>query len=178
MGATYTLFTAAVANAAAKNLLTIHNATGSAKVVYLRRLYVANAQTGTVSGGMGLMMLGRFTGTYTGGTVLTTSLITMDTTNAALPAQITATTNSTGITIADLFRRITICTDEYAVSDATGDVLTLIPKFSTIWDSGYTDSNVQPITLRENEGITLQTPAAGIWNAAGSFNIFAEVEVI
>lgn len=175
MGATWTAFTTGVANATGKNLLLIQNATGSGVVIALRRLCLSNVQTGSVSGGNGLLILGRYTGVYSAGTGLT--FVTMDTNNTALPAGVTVNTNGTMALSLEVFRQQTIFTDELGASDATGDFLNAVPKFSVVWDSGYTESDIQPLTIREGEGITLRAGVAP-WNLLGSFSIFAEIEVL
>lgn len=179
MGATYTYFNPTVANATNKNLSIVQNATGSGKTVYIRRVWFSNNRTATVTGGVALIILGCYTGTYAAGTDQTALLISMDSTNAALPAQITANTNSTAgsITIDREFRRIPVFTDEFAVSDASSDMLNVVPGFSLYWDSGYTEPDVQPIVVREGEGFVVKAGVAP-YNLVGDFNIMIEIEVV
>lgn len=175
MARTYTVEALSVANARGKNLISLQNATGSGGIVRIWKAIISNYGTGAVTGGNTRVLIGRKTGTLTGGTSLTTSIRSMDTTDAALSANITCTTNSTGIVIADLFKAFTIFTDEYAVGDATGDMLFIVPEYSKVWNSGY-DVNVQPIVIRENEVFTIQTDIAP-WNAVGTFKLLLEFSV-
>lgn len=181
MGATYTLHQSAIANSVGKNFISIYNGAGSGKTVRIWRLRVSNAQgSGTVNGGTCVADLGGFSGAYTGGTAIIASSISMDSTNAAIPAQIVASTNSTGITVNRLLRRVLFLTDEFVVADATSDMLNVGPVLSLYLDVGYQEADVQPFTLAEGEGFTFRHIGTAIANnnAVGSFDITLEFDLV
>ena len=180
MGATYILHQSAIANAANKNYISIYNGVGSGKTIRIWRLWVSNAQTGVVTGGIAVADFGGFTGAYTGGTEIISSAVSMDSNNAAIPAAIVASTNSTGITIDRLIRRIALITDEFGVSDATSDMLNVVPGLSEYLNAGCQEADVQPFILAEGEGFTFKhiNTAIANNNAAGSFDITLEFDLI
>ena len=60
------------------------------------------------------------------------------------------------------FRRVMVSSDEPVVSGATWDELECVVPFSVIWDSGYGDSNVAPMTFRQNQGFDLQQSTTSV----------------
>ena len=180
MGATYILHQSAIANAAGKNFISIYNGSGSAKTVRIWRLWVSNAQTGTVSGGIAVANLGGFSGAYTGGTAIISSAVSMDSTNTEIPAAIVASTGSTAITIDRLLRRIALITDEFGVSNATSDMLNVGPVLSEYLNVGYQEADIQPFILAEGQGFTFQhiNTAVANNNTVGSFDITLEFDLI
>lgn len=180
MGATYILHQSAIANAAGKNYISIYNGAGSGKTIRIWRLWVSNAQTGTVTGGVSVADIGGFSGAYTGGTAIISSAVSMDSTNAAIPAAIVASTGSTAITINRLLRRVAFLTDEFVVSDATSDMLNVGPVLSEYLNVGCQETDVQPFILAEGEGFTFKhiNTAIANNNAVGSFDITLEFDII
>lgn len=176
MAATYIVIGTAIANAANKNIIAVQNGTGSGVTMKIRRANLWTGQTGAVSGGVQLLEIGTYSGAYSGGTALTTAIVSMDSNNSALPGQIVAATNCTA-TISSIYRQVVMFTDEVAVSDATSDMLSLIPPLNTIWDSGYNDSAVQPLTIDAGSGFIIHTATTGGWNTAGTFNVLVEFTV-
>jgi hypothetical protein len=51
--------------------------------------------------------------------------------------------------------------DEMTVTTTQLEDLQALKPLTLIWDAGYKDANVEPIVLRTNQGICLQTLAAG-----------------
>lgn len=171
MAATYSIHQNAVAWASSKNMMAVYNGAGSGKIVRIYRIQLINNQTGAVTGGIGVLNIGRFTGAYTGGTGVTINL--HNTTNAAVPAQVVAAHAPTGITLAaaNIFRTVVRSTDEVAVSGATLDELNLIPAWNYIWEAGHDNTTIEPITLREGEGLVLQSTATGTYVGTTDINI-------
>lgn len=173
MAATFSLAATAVANAATKNLLVIHNA-DSTKKVKVYRIWVTNPGTAAVTGGIQQMSLFRYANASapTGGTAVTPSPHDpAKSTVTNLTVQHGATTNVTSIETNPLIS-VVRATDEIAAGGATLDELHNIMPLNLIFDAGYGDSNVEPLTLNQGEGVTLRT-ASG--NAVGTFDIFAEI---
>lgn len=176
MVATYTLNAQAVTIASAKNMLAIYNAAGSGKIVKVTRIVLQNNQTAAVAGAMSLLQIGGFSGAPTGGTSVT--FIKHDTSSAAPPAQVTAVYGPTVITINRLFRQICWGDDEVSTTvDSTVmlDELCIFPALTTVWDAGYGNTDVQPITLREGEGCVVQFTATGTF--VGNMDLSAELTI-
>jgi len=141
-----------VAFASGKSMLDIFNATGSSRVLRVRRAYQFNNGLTLVTGVLTNMRLYR-TSAASAGTAVTP--VAHDTGNTALHANITAGHNRT-VTDGDLFRQYIWSNDEPTVSAATMDEWELLVPFAEVWNAGYGDSNVQPITLRENQGFHIK----------------------
>lgn len=175
MAATYALYATAISLAASKNMLAMFNTAASGQIIRVYRFWALNNFTASVTGINFRMSLGRFTGAYTGGSALT--YYKHDTNSGNVAAGIVAATAPTGITITDTFKRIWWSSDETVVTAAvTIDELETIPALMCIWDSGYMDSNIEPITLRETYGLTLQISADGGTHVS-SLDMFVECTV-
>lgn len=140
----------AIAFATNKDMLDVLNGSGSGRVVRVYRAYHFNNYAAAVAGILFAMTLRRTTNATSGTTV---TPITHDTSNTTLAAQITSGHNRT-LTLASpsILRTYNWVNEEPVVAGTTqANWLTLIP-FCEVWNAGYADSNVQPVTLREGEG--------------------------
>jgi hypothetical protein len=93
-----------------------------------------------------------------GGTTVTA--VAHNTANTPLTANTTAGTNrAVTPTPGGQFRRLLMSPDEPTVSTADWDALMCLVPFAEIWNSGYGDSVVDPVTCRagQNEGFTIQS---------------------
>lgn len=170
MAATYRAVATAVPfNASARSLLKVFNASGSGKVLRIYRIWVLNNQTAAITGVLPSVQIVRITAA-SGGTTVTP--MKHDPNSAALPAQITAAHSDTSISVDATFRRFLWSSDEPAVSTMTIDEWETIVPINLVWDSGYNDSTVEPITIRETYGISVYNP--GIASAAGTADIIIE----
>jgi hypothetical protein len=150
---------AAVAWAASATMIGLLN--NSANVVRVYRIWVYNNSVGTVSGGTCIYQLWRGTGTtWTGGTALTPIRHN--------PAGVIALTSigvntlpTSGFTNTALLSQHTISNDEIAVTSLTMEELQAFKATGLIWDAGYGDSNVEPLVIRNGQGIRLLALAAG-----------------
>lgn len=159
---------------AAKSLLKVFNASGSGVVLRVYRVWVLNNQTVAVTGIIAPMSLVRLSTVGSGGTAVT--CIKHDTNSTALPAQVTAAYgDTTPGTVDATFRRAQFSTDEALVGTLTNNQLQSFMPLNLFWDSGYNDSNVEPIVLREGFGISVYTP--GIASAAGIVDVCIEFTV-
>lgn len=75
----------------------------------------------------------------------------MDTGNAALNANTTSGTNRT-ISVGNIIRQLLHSPDEPTVTTLDWDALGTLVPFAEIWNAGYGDSNIQPVTCRASEG--------------------------
>ncbi len=178
--ATYSLLSSIISNANNKNLVAVNNATGSGKLIKIYRIFCWNPQTGSVSGGMTGLLLGRISGVSSGGTSLTfvphSSCVSA---GSATPfTGCTAVDGATTITasIGTEFRRIFRATDEISAATGSRDEIENVHPWQLLWDTGYAESNVEPFILRENEGFLIRTDASPA-NAAGGFRFHLELTI-
>lgn len=168
MAATYIMRVAAATNAINKTYFTLFNGSGSSKIIRVYKIYTNPISSAAVTGGFGIYILDKFTGTPGGGAAIT--WVKQDTASAAVPVQITALNGNTSITgsltTAGVLRQICRSNDEPAVSSLTVDELQNLYPLNIIWDGGYGDSNVEPIVLRETEGLRMYSTNAGTWGAS------------
>lgn len=159
---------------AAKCMLKVFNASGSGVVLRVYRIWVLNNQTAAVTGVLPPYTLVRTSTVGSGGTVITP--VALDTNSTALPAQVTAMSGDSSIgTIDATFRRAIHSSDEPAVGGMTLDEFEGIIPFNLLWDGGYQDTNVEPITLREGFGVMVHNTL--IASAAGNADIIIEFTV-
>jgi hypothetical protein len=151
MAETWRAVALGVAFAASKSMLDVFQATGGTRVYRARRMYHFNNGLTSVTGVLTTMRVTRITDA-TGGSAVTP--VAHDTTNAALPAQLTAGTGRT-VTTTDVFRQYIWSNDEPAVSAATIDEWELLVPFAEVWNAGYGDTNVQPLVCRATQGVQL-----------------------
>jgi hypothetical protein len=163
--ATYTFAAIDTTVANNKHMLSIAN-TGIAPV-YVRSVRIINSQTTPVTGVIGEFRLLRIT-THSGGTLITG--ISADTADI-IPATLIARTNSTVTGLGTIpYRRSKWSTDEW--NSGAQDVESTDHIFHTLLPWYVPGENTKPITLRQNEGITVQQV---VNTTVGSFTIFIEV---
>ena len=160
MANTWTALAQGVTFAATKNMLSILN--GGARILKIRRIWLLNIQTAAVTGVICLGDIRRYvSGTLTSSTSVTP--VAHDTTNTALDTVTIGYAGTLGGTPSTLIRYIW-SSDEPAVSSATSDELETIVPLCVFWDAAYGDTNIQALTLRANEMVTIYNTsgAAGL----------------
>jgi hypothetical protein len=151
MAATWRATGGAIAYAATKDMLDVFNATGTARVIRAYRCYWFNNGTTAVTGVITTGQVRRITAASAGTAV---TPVKHDSNSSALDANTTCGTNRT-VTGTDIFRRFLFVNEEPVVAGTTqANWLTLVP-FAEIWNAGYGDTNVEPVTCRAAEGIQL-----------------------
>ena len=163
MAQSFTAYYSGVTFAASKNMAAVLN-THASEILRIRRVGLLNAQTAAVTGVIcQLEMRGYFSGSpgLTSPTAVTPT--SHDSTNTA-PASATYGHAGTIAGTATTFRRVFWSSDEAAISSGTLDELETIVPLNIIFDAGYGDSNVQPLTLRQNQMALVfnTTGAAGL----------------
>lgn len=155
MADTWRAVSLAVAFASGKSMLDVANESDSVKHIKVRRAFLFNNQTAAVTGVVTTLRLTRFAQGSTapaGGSTVTP--VAHDTSNAALDAGTTCGTGRT-ITPTDVFRQFAWSNDEPAVGTGSWDEWECIVPFACVWDAGYADSNVQPISCRAGYGFQI-----------------------
>lgn len=156
-----------IAYAANKHMLNVFNATASTRFIRIYRAWAFNNGTATVTGVLNQMRCNIIT-TASGGTTITP--IAHDTSNTALNANTTSGHNQTN-TVGSIIRQILTSPDEPTVSTLDWDSLGTLVPFAEIWNSGYGDTNIQPITCRpsEDRGFSIQSITTTV--GSGDFEI-------
>jgi len=170
MAQTWTAYGNGLAFAANKNMMAILNL-HAAEIIKIRRLGILNSQTGAVTGVLCSMEFRLYPATASLSAPTAITPVTHDSTNT-LPASYTLGTLGTPATTgtAQALRRIFWSSDEAAISTATSDELETYVPLNIIFDAGYGDANVQPLTLRQNQMACLYN----ISGAAGLLDIWME----
>lgn len=133
----------AVAYASGKSMIDLLNAVASTRYVRVYRAYHFNNGVAAVTGVLTEMRCNR-TSAASAGTAVTP--VAHSPAYAALNANTTAGTGRT-VTVVSLLRSYLWSNDEPAVSGATMDEMELFVPFAEVWNSGYGDTAVEPITL-------------------------------
>lgn len=178
MAASYTINTQGITWATNKNMLAIVNHTGSGVLVDVYRIWLTSLQTSAVAGGPCFLELWQCdsVASFTGGTAQT--FVKHDTNSAAVPAQVLANSGtSTSLTKNTMITRMTQFTEEFAVSDTAMEALGFFYPIQCYWNSGYGDANIQPLRLREGQGVVLYTPSSGGGTYVGSVDITVEMAI-
>jgi hypothetical protein len=154
MAQTWTAYFQAVAFGNAKNMAAILN-THATEKLSIYRVGILNTQTAAVTGVLVDLQLR----VYQSGSPSLSSPTAItptphDSTNTA-PASATYGHAGTIAGTAQTLRRIAWSNDEPAVSSATSDEFECLVPWNIIWDAGYGDSNVQPLTLNQNQMVLL-----------------------
>lgn len=144
----------AVAYNTGKSIIDVSQDNTGAKVDKLWRVYHFNNGTAAITGSLTSFQVRRTTLTTTPAGGATITIILHDTANT-LDTHTTAGTGRT-ITDSDLFRQYLYSTDEPTVSAATMDEWELFVPFAEVWNAGYADTNVQPLTFRAGFGTHLK----------------------
>ncbi len=167
MAQTFNAYYSGVAFAAGKNMAAIVNAHAT-EVIKIKRVGLLNSQTAAVTGVLCSLELRKYTGaSLTAPTAIT--ITAMDSTSTAPTSAVYAHAGTIVGTALPTLRRIFWSSDEAAISSATSDELECYVPLNTIYDA-YGDTEIQPITLRQNEMLLLYN----VTGAAGLLDVWIE----
>lgn len=174
MAETWTARTAGpVAFASNKSMIAVVNLASSGVVARVYRIWAVNTQTGAVSNGpVNPVIISRVTTAQTTAAGITGTGITPvahDTTNTSITNKVACYTNATSnmsAVASTTYRRVFLTVDEPATTVLSPDEFWCFPLISEIFNTGYKDSNVEPIVLRPGEGLEVRQPGS---NTAGLF---------
>lgn len=153
MAATFRATAAAVTYASGKSMLDVFNGASSARFIRIYRCYWFNNGVAAVTGVLTTARVSRITAASVGTAV---TPVKHDTGSGALDANTSAGTGRT-VTESDIFRRFLFVNEEPVVAGTTmANWLTLVP-FAEVWNAGYGDSVIEPLTCRAStaQGIQL-----------------------
>lgn len=167
---TYYAVADAVVFANGRTHISVENAAGSGRMVAIRKVFAINVAI-TALTGAAVRMDARRIASHSGGTLVTP--VTADTTNPALPAQITIRTNSTVVTPVLLYPLIVTNEEEPASAALTKNVFQAMMNFQP------EGSEIQELRLRPGEGfaVTQITPNATVGTAYSWFVVFTVDDV-
>lgn len=156
---------------------TLNNASGSGVVLKVYRVWIQPTGTGAVTGTVANLTLERYTGTPGGGlTGATATTVKYNTAAATLPAQVTLLNGNTAITGTltsnGVFRRVFFPTDEVSATSFTWEELMVHRPLNIIWNGGHGEANVEPIIIREAQGLRMYSNSVG--SAVGTCDIYLE----
>lgn len=154
MASIYTTYSLGITITLNKSLISVFNNFGSGKILKIYNMSCLNNQVAAITNTtVNRFSLNRITGS-SGGTSLL--YVKHDTQQINIPADISLSTGS-AVNVSSVLRNI-LWSGNYPISGtkSINELETIVPLFK-IWDTSYTETNVQPITLRENEGISLNT---------------------
>lgn len=174
MAATYTAYAASVTlptTATNTTLLALYNLQKT-KSIYISRIWMINTGTTVVTGVYQTLTLGKFT--IAPATTTAVALVKHDSSSTTLTAgtDYICVTKPTAITIVDILRNWPHDGDEYITNISKMGNLLGLPNFGLLWDSGYGDTNVKPLTLNYNEGVALNS--AGVASGVGTVDVIFE----
>lgn len=163
MAETFTAYYPGVAFAATKNMAAVLNQHAT-EILKIRRIGIVNCQTVAVTGVLCQLDVRAF---FVGGVDLTAPTavtpVMHDSTNT-LPTTAVYGYAGTLVGTPETLRRTCWSSDEPAVAGATVDELECLIPLNILFDAGYGDANVQPLTLREDEMVSVYnvSGAAGL----------------
>lgn len=177
MASTYTALVQGYTWAAsAKVLLNVWNPGATTlQTIKIRRIWLINTQTAAVTGVTSAVVL--LQSTNTSGTAVTTITPVKHDTGAgtAINAGVLINSGNTVLgTVVNTYRRILIGSDEPAISTYKIENF-YNPVTGLIWDSGYGEANLEPITLPTGVSSGFQIVATG--TAVGNIDIAMEFTV-
>ncbi len=132
----------AVTYAANKYMIDVFNSSSSTRCIRIYRMYLFNNQTVAVTGALNPVQIWRGTAS-TGGSTITP--VPHDPGNSTLNANTTAGNGRT-FTTDFMLRSLLSQNDEPTVTTLDMDALLTLVPYAEIWNAGYGDTNVQPLT--------------------------------
>lgn len=160
MAETFTAYFSGISFAAGKAMAGMLNGHAT-ELIKIRRVGLLNAQTVAVGGVLCQLELRFYPATFTYGSSTAVTPTKHDSTNTN-PTTFTCGHNGTpGGSTGEVLRRVWWSSDEALLSGATVDEMEANVPLNIIWDAGYGDSNVQPLVLRQDQGLV-------VWNTTGA----------
>lgn len=164
VGQTWTSLVYGITWAANKTMAGIRN--GGSGTIYIRRVGFINVQTGAVTGTLSVGVLRFITG-VSSWTPTTTNVVTTahDSNNTALSSITIGYAVDPSGSSTSIVKYYSFGNEEIIVGGVTLGSLCAIPYIGTIWTQGYGDSEVQPLTLRNNEVLTVFNTTGAVGSA-------------
>lgn len=144
-----------IAYAASKHMLDVFNSSSSTRTISVYRCWWFNNGTAAITG---VLNQGRINITTAASAGTAVTPVAHNTSNSALNANTTSGHNRT-ISVGNIVRQLINSPDEPTVTTLDWDALLTLVPFAQVWDSGYGDTNIQPLTCRasESRGVSIQS---------------------
>jgi hypothetical protein len=145
----------AAAYANTKSMIHLYNNQNSSRILRVYRVYNFNNFITAANGPYNPMQIRKLSNINSAtGTAITPTAY--DTNNTALNTiEISAGTNSTTPLYSSILRRFLYSTDEPTGQGSSIDEFEILVPFAEVWNSGYGDSNIEPIVCRAGQGLDL-----------------------
>jgi hypothetical protein len=167
MAQTYTLAGVGLTFGNNKSMLALFNGVGSGRIIRVKRVLILNNQVAGVTGVLTTLALRRSTA-QSGGTSITPTK--HDTASENMPAQVLCATGGTVTLSGDVeFRKLVWSNDEPSASAGTSDELECLVPLNYIWDSTGGDPDIEPIVLREGQGLDLRHSGSSVVGLMDAF---------
>ena len=153
----YTIGAAATPFAQNRSMIGIYNGAGSGKVIRVYRIWALNNQTVAVTGVSAFLALYTIS-SGSGGIALLP--VKHDSQSPVVPSQVVLSTNMSYTNNKLLGYRFWSNDEPIQNTIGTCDEWQTLPRMNMLLECSYKDTNVQPITLREGQGITLNNTTA------------------
>lgn len=160
MAQTFTSYNSGIAFAASKVMGGIYNRHAS-EILKIRRIGLINGQTAAVTGVLCNLEVRLTISTPTWTSPVAGVLTEHDSTNTPPTTYDQGNSGTFSGGTSTTLRRTNWSSDEAVVSGATIDELECLIPLNIIFDAGYGDSNVQPLTLNQNQ-------MAHVFNVSGA----------
>lgn len=152
MANVYTISAIAIPFLLNRSMIGIFNGVGSGKIVKIYKVIALNNQTVAITG-VAMTFELRLVTTGSGGFAL--SPIKHDSLSPNIPSQISFAADMS-YTNSSLLRKVLWSTDEPIQATVSSiDEWETIPSLNLLWETSYKDTNIQPLTLREGQGFSL-----------------------
>lgn len=169
MAQTYTAGFLAVAFGNNKSMAALFNGAGSGRIIRVKRIWVLNNQTAGVTGVLTTFALKRSSAQSAGTAVTPTK---HDTASENMPAQVAVAAGATVTQTADVAYRTWVWSnDEPAASSGTSDEFECLVPLVCVFDAATGDADVEPIVLREGQGLDVRHTGS---STVGVCDIFVE----
>lgn len=169
MAQTYTAGFLAVAFGNNKSMAALFNGSGSGRIIRVKRIWILNNQTTGVTGVLTTFALKRSSAQSAGTAVTPTK---HDTNSENMPAQVAIATGATVTQTSDVaYRQWVWSNDEPAASSGTSDEFECLVPLNCVFDAATGDTDIEPITLREGQGLDVRHTGS---SAVGVCDIFVE----
>jgi hypothetical protein len=138
-----------------KSMISLWNGAGSTDILKVNRITLLNNQIGIPVGTGVLVALElRLITVHTVGTKLFPQKLRLA--SPDLDANVVASMGATVTESAQVLRRVLWSGDEPQQPEVNLDTLSLFSNFTTIWDTGYNSTQLEPITLNASQGIHIK----------------------
>lgn len=149
-------------------MITIFNGAGSGRIIKIWKVWFQNNQTTAVTGVVDLIAFRRIRASSGGASC---TVIKHDSLNDTLPPQIVVTFGAKDIAVGILKKRAW-SSDEAIAGTSTWDEWETVPMLNVIYEVNPNQSVIQPLTLREGEGMDLIQDTTT--STVGNLDIFVE----